>query len=78
MTTKLNPRKIGIRVSCQICGRAKQPVGRSAPMQSDFCDFECYGYSLLPNIGSLWPGESEADFGFHVADTATEIIKEQS
>lgn len=69
----LDPNKYGIRVQCTVCHRTKQPVGRSAPMQSDYCDFECLGYGLPPHIGGLWSNESEADFGYPVSDVGTEI-----
>jgi len=38
------------------------------------CDWECRGYREVPLSGSLWPGESEADFGYPVNDDGTEII----
>lgn len=67
----LNPNKIGIRVSCIVCGHIKQPVGRSAPFGATFCGSDCKGFYLEPLSGSLWPNESEADFGYPVADVGT-------
>lgn len=64
----LDPRKVGIAVTCGTCGRMKQPRGRSAPMQADYCDFECEGYEQPPLSGSLWPNESESDFGYPVGN----------
>ena len=71
MSTKLDPLKIGVRCRCSVCGNTKKPVGRSAPMDSYYCDNDCEGYLGLPYPGSLWPGESEADFGYHVSTTST-------
>lgn len=71
--TKLNPYKYGKRISCAVCGREKKPVGRSAPVALVLCDDECGGYYLDPHPGSLWPNESEADFGYPVGPTGTEI-----
>lgn len=69
----LNPNKVGIRVTCEVCGATKQPVGRSAPVDSFYCDSDCPGFYQEPLSGSLWPNESEADFGFPVADVGTRI-----
>lgn len=63
-TPILNPRKVGIRVTCAKCGYTKKPNGRSAPICPVFCDGDCDGYWEPPHVDSLWPGESEADFGF--------------
>jgi hypothetical protein len=73
---ELNPNKVGIAVRCQICDRRKAPVGRSvaAEMANSLCGpMGCKGYYLKPLSGSLWPGESEADFGYPVADTGTVV-----
>lgn len=64
----LNPKKIGVAVTCKTCKRTKQPIGRSAPLGAYMCDDECPGYRQSPKSGSLWPGESEADFGYPVCD----------
>ena len=58
----------GVEVECVVCRRTKKPRGRSAPMQMSMCDHECSGYYQDPQAGSLWPGESEADFGYPVGD----------
>lgn len=67
----LNPQKVGIAVYCVICARMKQPVGRSAPMDSALCEDECPGYWMTPLPGSLWPNESEFDFGYEVSNSGT-------
>lgn len=69
----LNPRKVGVAVTCRTCGQRKAPVGRSVPLMMYLCDHECQGYREEPRAGSLWPGESEADFGYPVADVGTEV-----
>lgn len=56
--------EVGARVDCAICHRAKQPRGRSAPLDSDYCDWDCPGYNAEPHVGSLWPGETRRAFGF--------------
>ena len=56
----------GYRVTCERCGRTKQPVGRSAPTVMDLCTPDCPGYDETPLPSHLWPGESETDFGFRV------------
>ncbi len=65
---KLNPNKVGIAVTCTICHQTKQPRGRSAPLEAYLCNTDCPGFDQPPVSGDLWPGESEADFGFHVRD----------
>jgi hypothetical protein len=71
--TPLNPRKFGVHVRCTVCGHRKQPVGRSASPAVTYCNEDCPGYEQEPRVGSLWPNESEADFGWPVSDTGTEI-----
>ena len=58
--------KYGIAVQCTTCKKRKSPVGRSAPleMSGGLCDSDCLGYREKPYPGSLWPGESEKDFGY--------------
>ncbi len=60
--------KVGIAVNCVVCGMRKKPRGRSAApvMANSLCDHECPGYDQDPQVGSLWPAESEADFGYPV------------
>jgi hypothetical protein len=41
-------------------------------LQSAYCDGDCDGYYVDPRPGSLWPGESETDFGYTVGSDATE------
>ena len=62
---------VGVAVECAVCGQMKKPVGRSAPMGPCFCDGDCAGYLQSPRSGSLWPGESEADFGYRVSNVGT-------
>ena len=73
MTRTVNPNKVGVRVTCASCGNQKQPVGRSASWQAFYCDDDCPGYRKEPFIGSLWPIEAEADFGYPVQDAGTRI-----
>jgi hypothetical protein len=63
--------KVGVAVSCVVCGHRKAPVGRSVPVGMYLCDFECPGYDVEPRPGHLWPGESEAEFGYPVPEHAT-------
>lgn len=73
--SELNPKKVGISVSCRTCGQRKKPFGRSAPLGLYLCTFECPGYSEHPEPGHLWPGESEADFGYPVPDVSVRITR---
>ena len=71
----LNPKKIGVTVRCETCKREKCPHGRSAPLGLSYChDDECTGYKYKPKSGCLWPGESEADFGYPVCDDGVEVL----
>ena len=72
--SKLSKSKAGVRVTCGTCGLVKKPVGRDASWASAnaYCDHECSGYWVDPPCGSLWPGESEYDFGYNVGDAGTE------
>lgn len=63
--------KVGIIVKCIVCGRMKKPIGRSAGLDSSFCDDECSGYRQEPLPGSLWPGETEQAFGYPVGTDGT-------
>lgn len=62
----------GVRVEGATCGHMKQPTGRSAALGSRYCDWECPGYRQEPRVGSLWPGETEEDFGYPCSDVGTE------
>lgn len=75
MSEELNPYKVGIGVQCSVCHHMKQPRGRSAPLDYPYCNWQCSGYELDPQIGSLWPRESEADFGFPVGDLGVRIVE---
>lgn len=72
-----SPTKVGVAITCRICGNYKAPRGRSAPMESSYCDFECEGYYAKPQVGSLWWGETDADFGYPCSDTGTRKMTEQ-
>jgi hypothetical protein len=75
-TEKLDPHKFGVDVRCTECHMTKAPLGRSvAPvMANGMCDWECPGYAKEPRVGSLWPDESEADFGYPVGAVGTRRI----
>lgn len=65
--------KIGVRVICALCGQQKQPRGRSAALIASFCTRDdCAGYVDPPLVGDLWPGETDAQFGFPCGDDGTE------
>lgn len=42
---------------CTLCHRTKKPIGRDAPMSSNYCDSDCEAYRDDPKPGHLWPGE---------------------
>jgi hypothetical protein len=67
----LSATRVGVAVTCTVCGDRKKPIGRSAPLQMTFCDDDCPGYRQPPYSGSLWPGESEQDFGYAVSVDGT-------
>lgn len=75
MSESLNPNKVGIAVECVVCHRRKTPRGRSAPLEmaNSLCDHGCPGYDQEPRAGSLWPGESEADFGYPVGNDGSRV-----
>lgn len=68
--------KRGISVYCVVCKRRKAPIGRSVPYEiyGAYCERECAGYDIEPFVGSLWPGETEAEFGYPVGKDGTEEI----
>lgn len=51
----------GALVECATCGYLKGPLGRSAPMESCYCGWDCAGYMRDPKPGQLWPGERWGD-----------------
>ena len=75
--SKLRSDVIGLAIECAVCGNMKKPVGRSGPMGVSYCtppwpgEHGCPGYYEAPRPGSLWPGESEADFGYPVQNDGT-------
>lgn len=73
--------KVGINVVCAVCGHSKRPRGRSAPLEFYMCEpvFQgipggCEGYELDPQVGDLWPGETEKEFGYHVGEYGTKEV----
>jgi hypothetical protein len=67
--------RVEIVVRCARCGRPKAPIGRSVPVATwnGWCtNDQCEGYSEPPFVGSLWPNETEKDFGYPVGSTGTE------
>jgi hypothetical protein len=66
MSRQLSEARVGVAIDCAVCGYVKKPIGRSAPMELRYCDDDCPGYRQSPRPGSLWPRESEADFGYPV------------
>jgi hypothetical protein len=70
-TPTLSATRKGIVVECESCGLEKKPVGRSAPLEMYLCNQDCPGYYNDPKPGSLWPGESEEDFGYLVSTVGT-------
>lgn len=63
--------RVGVLVRCVECGEAKKPIWRSAPLEASYCDDDCEGYRKPPYAGSLWPGETEAEFGYPISDNGT-------
>jgi hypothetical protein len=55
----------------------KQPVGRSAGIGLTYCrSDDCEGYWERPLPGSLWPEETEVEFGFQISDEGTKEMEE--
>lgn len=70
----MTPTKVGISVECVVCHKIKAPRGRSvgAMAHSSYCqDDLCSGYWAHPCPGDLFPGETDAEFGFKCSDNAT-------
>lgn len=70
--------KVGIKVTCAVCGHMKKPIGRDAPMSAYYCDDECAGYRQPPYPGSLWPGETDDQFGYPVGNDGVESRRTDS
>lgn len=52
-------------VDCEVCGRQKNPRGRSAPFEcGGYCESECPGNWKDPKPSDLWSGEKRSDFGY--------------
>jgi hypothetical protein len=78
MMTAGRPDKIGIYVVCATCGQQKKPLGRSGGTTARYCDDDCPGYTELPRVGSLWPGELESEFGYPCSDVGTVQVEPSS
>lgn len=63
--------RVGISVQCAVCNQRKCPRGRSSPHGSYLCDWDCPGYTQDPQVGDLWPGETEAEFGYPIGPHGT-------
>lgn len=70
------PTRMGVSVDCNVCGRRKAPHGRSVAdaMANSLCDRDCAGYLQEPMPGCLWPGETDAEFGFMSCEHATRAM----
>lgn len=76
--------KVGIRITCLICGRQKRPRGRSVPTGMIMCEpawilgeiHGCVGYFDQPLVGDLWPGETDEQFDYPCSDNGTETVTE--
>lgn len=66
--------RVGISVTCTICGYMKKPHGRSAPPGIKYCDDDCPGYNQDPKPGCLWPRETYEEFGYPCCDNATKEV----
>jgi hypothetical protein len=67
--------KRGKRIICTACEQMKQPIGRDASMFASYCNRDCPGYEQEPHVGSLWPGETDEDFGYPCDDRGTERVE---
>lgn len=58
--------EVGERIVCAVCGRIKDPLGRSVPMECAGygCNDSCEGYREDPKPSVLWPGERRSEFGY--------------
>jgi len=74
MANETRPTKVGVAVRCSVCKQRKAPRGRSAPLEAYLCDRDCEGWDQEPFVGDLWPGETDADFGYPCSDRGTEPI----
>ena len=68
--------RVGIRVQCGTCGLTKAPIGRSISIGRAMCQGDtCRDYYCDPQPGSLWPGETEEEFGFPVSADGTKEVQ---
>lgn len=65
----------GVLVTCAVCGDMKKPIGRSGPLGASYCNDDCAGYRQPPYPGSLWPGETEEQFGYPVGPDGTKEVQ---
>lgn len=56
---------------CRTCHRTKKPIGRDAPLSSNYCDHECGGYRQDPVPPSFWSREEELE---HESDEARALV----
>lgn len=63
--------RVGILVRCASCGDMKKPIGRAGPLGASYCDESCPGYRQPPFVGSLWPNETDHEFGYPVSADGT-------
>lgn len=75
--------RVGVVVRCATCGLMKKPIGRSGPLQATYCEPNhfaeqdgCDGYDQEPRVGTLWPGETCADFGYAHSHDGTVVAVE--
>lgn len=64
----------GKAVECRVCHRTKKPRGRSAPLNSSYCETECEGYYQEPIAGDLWWNETGLEFGYTFSKELAEPI----
>lgn len=68
MSDNVKKCNVGVAAYCTVCHKMKQPLGRSAPMETAgaYCSspFECEGYAKDPKPGVLWPGETREEYGY--------------
>jgi len=55
---------MGPRIECGVCGRIKNPIGRSVHPYRSGCDDDCPGHRREPFPSQLHPGENASEFGY--------------
>lgn len=69
--------RVGIAVRCNLCGRNKAPFWRSIGYGLYLCERDCPGYYQDPRPGSLWPGETEKEFGYPIISAGTKEVPDR-